>query len=83
MVTLNSILLIMLASVSLISCAKGSKENRIPMLYNSQSEAEKASVHFNCTGAHKMGDKWMPCKIHKVHEKDKKESGYGHNHHNH
>jgi len=33
--------------------------------YRTQAEAEKAAkLHFNCTGAHKMGDQWMPCAQH-------------------
>jgi hypothetical protein len=34
-------------------------------MYATQAEAEKAAkLHFNCTGAHKMGDQWMPCAKH-------------------
>jgi len=30
-----------------------------------QAEAKKAAkLHFNCTGAHKMGTQWMPCAMH-------------------
>jgi len=37
----------------------------VPALYPSQAEAEKAAkLHFNCTGAHKMGNQWMPCAKH-------------------
>jgi hypothetical protein len=37
----------------------------VPALYPTQAEAEKAAkLHFNCTGAHKMGDHWMPCAKH-------------------
>jgi len=37
----------------------------VPALYPTQAEAEKAAkLHFNCTGAHKMGNKWMPCAKH-------------------
>jgi hypothetical protein len=37
----------------------------VPALYPTQAEAEKAAkLHFNCTGAHKMGSKWMPCAKH-------------------
>ena len=46
------------------------------------AEAEAAAENFNCTGAHKMGSKWMPCKSHKTHEEHKQHSGHGH-HHNH
>jgi hypothetical protein len=34
-------------------------------MYATQAEAEKAAkLHFNCTGAHKMGEQWMPCAKH-------------------
>ncbi len=37
----------------------------VPALYPTQAEAEKAAkLHFNCTGAHKMGNQWMPCAQH-------------------
>ncbi len=37
----------------------------VPALYPTQPEAEKAAkLHFNCTGAHKMGNQWMPCAKH-------------------
>ena len=33
-------------------------------MYATKAEAEKAASKFNCTGAHQMGDKWMPCAKH-------------------
>jgi hypothetical protein len=33
-------------------------------MYATKAEAEKAASKFNCTGAHQMGDKWMPCDMH-------------------
>lgn len=37
----------------------------VPALYPTQAEAEKAAkLHFNCTGAHRMGNQWMPCTQH-------------------
>ena len=37
----------------------------VPALYPSQAEAEAAAKqHFHCTGAHRMGDRWMPCASH-------------------
>ena len=37
----------------------------VASLYPTQAEAEKAAkLHFNCTGAHKMGSQWMPCADH-------------------
>jgi len=40
-----------------------SKENMMPNLFNTKEEAEKAAPKYKCIGAHKMGNKWMPCKI--------------------
>ena len=37
----------------------------VPAMYATQAEAEKAAKqHFNCTGAKKMGEQWMPCAQH-------------------
>ena len=37
----------------------------VPALYATRAEAEKAAkLHFRCTGAHKMGNHWMPCTQH-------------------
>jgi hypothetical protein len=37
----------------------------VPALYATQAEAEEAAKqHFNCTGAHPMGNQWMPCAQH-------------------
>ena len=33
-------------------------------LFNTKKEAEKAASKYRCIGAHKMGNKWMPCKMH-------------------
>ena len=38
------------------------KENMVSDLFNTKQEAEKAASKFGCIGAHKMGNKWMPCK---------------------
>jgi hypothetical protein len=32
--------------------------------FATKAEAEAAAKHFHCTGAHKMGDQWMPCASH-------------------
>ena len=32
-------------------------------LFNTKQEAEKAASKYGCIGAHKMGNKWMPCKM--------------------
>ena len=44
--------------------SNSSKENMMSYLFNTKQEAEKAALKYVCTGAHKMGDKWMPCKMH-------------------
>lgn len=54
---------LLMSAAALAAPAAGS--GGIPALYPTQAEAEKAArLHFNCTGAHKMGDKWMPCAKH-------------------
>ena len=40
------------------------KKDMMSDLFNTKEEAEKAASKFGCTGAHKMGSKWMPCKMH-------------------
>ena len=40
------------------------KEIKIKSLFKTKKEAEKAAVKYGCIGAHKMGEKWMPCKMH-------------------
>ena len=39
------------------------KENVMSNLFNTKSEAEKAASKYGCIGAHKMGNKWMPCEM--------------------
>ena len=41
-----------------------SKENMDSDLFNTKEEAEKVAKEYGCYGAHKMGKKWMPCKMH-------------------
>tara|TARA_Y100001968_G_scaffold55934_2_gene47115 strand:- start:1771 stop:1992 length:222 start_codon:yes stop_codon:yes gene_type:complete len=55
-------------SFLLMGCSTESKKSGTPALFNTKAEAEKAANQFNCTGAHKMGDKWMPCKKHGSHK---------------
>jgi hypothetical protein len=33
-------------------------------MFATKAEAEAAAKHFNCVGAHKMGNQWMPCAAH-------------------
>ena len=40
------------------------KEKLMPGLFKTKEEAEKAATEYGCIGAHKMGKKWMPCKMH-------------------
>ena len=40
------------------------KENMMSDLFNTKEQAEKAASRYGCIGAHKMGNKWMPCKMH-------------------
>ena len=41
------------------------KEIKMPMLFDTKEQAEKEAYKFDCEGAHQMGDKWMPCSMHK------------------
>jgi len=69
-------------SFSLMGCSGNSHTSGTPALFETKAEAKKAAKDFNCTGAHKMGDKWMPCKSHADHEeKGTHESHTGHHHH--
>ena len=60
-------------------------EEKTPALFDTRKEALKAAKSFNCTGAHKMGDKWMPCATHELHENAnaKQKKNHNHKHHNH
>ncbi len=33
-------------------------------MFATKAEAEAAAKHFNCKGAHRMGNQWMPCASH-------------------
>ena len=44
--------------------SKIKKETLMPFLYKTKEDAEKAASEYGCIGAHKMGEKWMPCKMH-------------------
>ena len=39
------------------------ENNTISNLFNTKEEAENAASKYGCSGAHKMGNKWMPCKM--------------------
>ena len=76
----NLILPSFFLGVLLIGCSTESENNKIPALFDTKVEAEKAAKDFNCTGAHEMGNKWMPCESHNVHEEHKKDNVHGHDH---
>ena len=40
------------------------KEKIMSDLFDTKQEAEKAASKYGCIGAHRMGNKWMPCKTH-------------------
>ena len=44
--------------------SNSSKENMMHDLFDTKEEAEKAASKYGCIGAHKMGNKWMPCEMH-------------------
>ena len=56
-------------------CSIKTNQEGVPALYDTKAEAEKAAESFDCTGAHKMGSKWMPCSKHADHNNHK---GMGH-----
>ena len=41
------------------------KRSEMPTLFDRKEQAEKEAYKFGCEGAHQMGDKWMPCTMHK------------------
>ena len=43
--------------------SNSNKENMISDLFGTKEEAEKAASKYGCIGAHKMGNKWMPCEM--------------------
>tara|TARA_B100000965_G_scaffold402136_1_gene427427 strand:- start:5043 stop:5243 length:201 start_codon:yes stop_codon:yes gene_type:complete len=47
-----------------MGCSSNSPTSGTQAVFANQSEAEKAAKDFNCTGAHRMGKSWMPCKNH-------------------
>jgi hypothetical protein len=50
-----------------IGCSKKpvEKEIKIPTLFDTKEQAEEEAYKFGCEGAHQMGQKWMPCGMHK------------------
>ena len=66
-----------------MGCSDNSQPNGTPALFDTKIEAEKAAKDFNCTGAHRMGEKWMPCKSHTTHKKKETIDTHSGNHHHH
>ena len=74
--------LVMTISFLIMGCSTNSESSSTKALFDTREEAAKAAKNFNCTGAHKMGNKWMPCKSHDAHEEgEKHEKHSGHHHH--
>ena len=44
--------------------SNSNEKNILSDVFNTKEEAEKAALKYGCIGAHKMGNKWMPCKMH-------------------
>ena len=53
-----------LASAWLLPAAALANHNGVPAMYATKAEAEQAAKTFHCTGAHPMGNQWMPCSQH-------------------
>ena len=66
-----------------MGCSGNPKTNGTPALFETKAEAEEVAKDFNCTGAHKMGDKWMPCQSHADHKEVGKHESHNEHHHNH
>lgn len=65
-----------LAALVLLGPIAQANPSAVPALYATKAEAEAAAKqHFNCTGAHPMGQQWMPCASHS------QTSGSGAKHH--
>lgn len=55
---------LLLIGLPAAASAQQAPSKGVPALYATKAEAEKAATLFHCTGAHPMGDKWMPCAKH-------------------
>ena len=63
----NKIYFLSLATTALFLAGPLARANTagVPAMFTTRTEAEEAAIkHFNCTGAHRMGELWMPCKSH-------------------
>ena len=79
----NLLLSLAYASALLIGSSTEQKESGTPALFSTKEAAEKAAQTFNCTGAHKMGEKWMPCEKHVDNDGNHQKLGGHGSHHNH
>ena len=70
-------------SFSLIGCSPNYQPKSSPSLFETKIDAEKAAKNFNCIGAHRMGDKWMPCKIHTFNEEENNHKSHNGHHRDH
>ena len=80
--SISSIFMIPLSCL-LMGCSANSESKGTRALFDTREEAEKHAKSFNCTGAHQMGEKWMPCESHEAHqggEQTKKDDGHHHHH---
>jgi predicted aminopeptidase len=56
---------ISLSVCSTLGLAAQANTGGVPAMYATKAEAEAAAKqHFKCTGAHQMGNQWMPCATH-------------------
>ena len=54
-----------LSTCSTLGLAAQANTGGVPAMYATKAEAEAAAKqHFKCTGAHQMGNQWMPCTTH-------------------
>ncbi len=76
-------MLVTTISFSIMGCSTNSESSSTRALFDTREEAAKAAKNFNCTGAHKMGNKWMPCKSHDAHEEGEEHQKHSGHHHHH
>ena len=74
-------IVVMSLSFSLIACSTNTESKKTRVLFDTREEAAKAAKDFNCTGTHKMGEKWMPCQNHDDHIEGAKHSKHGNSGH--
>ena len=79
----TSVFFLMSFSVLLMGCSSHFNQEATTALFGTKAEAEKAANKFNCKGAHRMNDKWMPCDSHEEHLREQIMSSHGHHHQNH